>query len=176
MHQAASLYYLLQSDSSAGFKELYRYQKGIKRWLKNNSASSEECKDVFHDAMIAFYDYAQKKEFNLAVNPEQLLFGIAKNIWYKQLRLKTKLSSTEFKDPEFTDPEMEDIIEKERQYKLAGSALSELGQVCKELLFLYYFKQMPLEKIAEKLKLSNANVAKSTKYNCLAKAKKLIFR
>jgi RNA polymerase sigma factor (sigma-70 family) len=176
MFQATSVYSLLRTDPGAGFKQLYLYQKGIRSWLKQNSAGHEECKDVFHDAMIAFYEYAQRKDFKVDINPEQLLFGIAKNIWFKELRKKKNIPSGELTGMEFSDAEMEDILQRENQYKAAGKALSELGSKCRQLLFLYYFRQQSLEKIAKRLGFSNANVAKTIKYQCLAKAKNLIFK
>ena len=60
MLQSLTVYSLLQSNPEKGFKELYRYENKIKKWLRGNSANAEECKDVIHDAMIAFYQYAEK--------------------------------------------------------------------------------------------------------------------
>jgi RNA polymerase sigma factor (sigma-70 family) len=176
MLQSSSLYTLLQTNPEKGFKQLYLFDKNIKKWLRQNSAGRDECKDIIHDAMIAFYQYSQKRNFVVEINPEQLLFGIAKNIWLKQLRSKKNMPSSALPDMIAIDSDLEEIIEKEQQYKLLQTALTKLGDTCRELLFLFYFKKMPLEKISEKLGFRNAHVAKSTKYQCLAKAKSLIFK
>jgi RNA polymerase sigma factor (sigma-70 family) len=176
MHQGATFYGLLKTDPEKGFRKLYLFQKGIKIWLRQNSADPEECKDIIHDSMLAFYEYSKKKNFEVDINPEQLLFGIAKNIWYKRLRHKRNMPPDALPELISLEPDMEEILEKELQYKKAAQALANLGHNCRALLFMYYFKNLSLEQIALKLGFNNAHVAKSMKYQCLGKAKNLIFK
>lgn len=174
MSSRTSVYQLLKTTPEAGFKVLLAYDKGIKKWMKQNSASNEECKDIMHDAIIAFYKYVQKKDFNVDIPEDQLLFGIAKNIWHKELRKKRNMPESELPESIMHDSDLEDILEREQQFKVMNLTLDKLGEPCKELLFLYYYKKLSMENIAIKLGFRNAHVAKSMKYQCLAKAHKLI--
>ncbi len=174
MMQGIDIYNLLKSQPDAGFKKLYAYEREISRWLKQNSASKEECKDVMHDSIMAFYQYVQKKDFDVKIQAVQLLFGIAKNIWFKELRRKRQIPETELTDTFIQDSDLEEILEREEKLKSMKQALDSLGEPCKELLFLFYFRKLSMEEIATKLGFRNAHVAKSMKYQCLDKANKLI--
>lgn len=47
----------------------------------------------------------------------------------------------------------------------------KLGQKCKELLELFYFKKLSMKDISKKLGFASEKVAKNQKYRCIEKAK-----
>ena len=53
--------------------------------------------------------------------------------------------------------------------KLVRACLDEIGETCKTLLGLFYFDGYSMDRIAEMMDLSNADTAKSKKYQCLKK-------
>ncbi len=174
MQESQSFYKILESDPSKGFRHLYACAKPVKKWLKQNGAGTEECKDIIQDSLMAFYHYAEKHRFVLDIHPEQLLFGIAKKVWYKQLRSKKMMPQTGLTDTIINENELDGLLERETQYKKLQSSLQSLGKTCREILHLFYFKKQSMEEIARITGLRNAHVVKAMKYQCLAKAKELI--
>lgn len=174
MQESQSFYKILESDPSKGFRHLYACAKPVKKWLKQNGAGTEECKDIIQDSLMAFYHYAEKHRFALNIQPEQLLFGIAKKVWYKQLRIKKTMPEVELSDSFISESELDEIMERETQYKKLHNSLQSLGKTCREILHLFYFKKQSMEEIARITGLRNAHVVKAMKYQCLAKAKDLI--
>jgi DNA-directed RNA polymerase specialized sigma24 family protein len=64
-----------------------------------------------------------------------------------------------------------EIIETESQFRLAEQAIKQLGEVCKQLLNLFYFEKLDYISIAKSLRFSSDKVAKNQKYRCIEKAK-----
>jgi DNA-directed RNA polymerase specialized sigma24 family protein len=54
-------------------------------------------------------------------------------------------------------------------------ALNSLGEPCKSLLEGYYLKKMNMAELAEGFGYTNADNAKTQKYKCLMRLKKLFF-
>jgi DNA-directed RNA polymerase specialized sigma subunit len=55
------------------------------------------------------------------------------------------------------------------------SALSKLGEPCKSLIEAYYFQKKNMQEIAANFGYTNADNAKTQKYKCLMRLKKLFF-
>ena len=62
-------------------------------------------------------------------------------------------------------------IEDDKPLKQAQEAVMKLGQKCKELLELFYFKKLSMKEIAKKLGFASEKGAKNQKYRCIEKAK-----
>jgi DNA-directed RNA polymerase specialized sigma24 family protein len=69
----------------------------------------------------------------------------------------------------------EDIPEeKEEVYAMLESALQELGEPCKTLLTLSYYKNYSTDEIASALNYKSTDSAKTQKYKCLVRLKKIV--
>jgi RNA polymerase sigma factor (sigma-70 family) len=62
-------------------------------------------------------------------------------------------------------------IEHENQFKLAEKVITELGERCREILILFYFRSLSLKTIASKMGYNSEATAKNQKYKCLESAK-----
>ncbi|HTF06071.1 MAG TPA: hypothetical protein VK826_18705, partial [Bacteroidia bacterium] len=64
------------------FAELYeRAFPAVALFVRKMNGSFEEAKDIFHDALVIFYEKQQEKTFVLRTSPEAYLMGIAKHLW-----------------------------------------------------------------------------------------------
>ena len=85
------------------------------------------------------------------------IYSICQNLWRKELDRKKRLSSEE-KDTSVTL----DTESSERE-KILAKCIDQLGETCKKVLMYYYFEEMSMQDIAEKLGFANTDTAKTKK-------------
>ncbi len=151
---------------SSAIMGLYKIFPFIKKYIINNSGTNEDANDVFQDALVVFYKKVQSPHFILTVSIKTYLQAIAKNIWLQELRRQKKIPMT---TEEIDLPEIN--IDDENSFGNAETAFKQLGEKCKQLLILFYYKKMNFRDIANTLSFSDENVAKNQKYRCLQKAR-----
>ena len=60
-------------------------------------------------------------------------------------------------------------------FNIMENAMSKIGEPCKSLLEAYYIQRKPMLLIATEFGYTNADNAKTQKYKCLVRLKKLFF-
>jgi DNA-directed RNA polymerase specialized sigma24 family protein len=65
--------------------------------------------------------------------------------------------------------------EKDRQFLMMDKALLQLGEPCKTIIEDFYIYNKSMQDICEKFGYTNADNAKTQKYKCLQRLKKLFF-
>ena len=65
---------------------------------------------------------------------------------------------------------------KEENIQNALQSLSELGEPCSTLIQDFYISRLSMDEIAEKFGYTNADNAKTQKYKCLQRLKRLFFK
>lgn len=147
----------------------------------NNHGTEDDAKDLFQETMIVLYDKSKEPEFTLEAKLKTYLYAVAKRLWLKQLNRQNKVPS---KSSDFNNEELEDSLpdddiqdhnEKEERFKVLSEALLKLGEPCKSLLEDFYLRQMSMQEIADKFGYTNPDNAKTQKYKCLNRLKKLFF-
>jgi DNA-directed RNA polymerase specialized sigma24 family protein len=66
-----------------------------------------------------------------------------------------------------------DLDTAERE-KIIARCIEQLGETCKKVLMYYYFDEMSMQDIADKLGFANTDTAKTKKYKCKRKLDDLI--
>ena len=81
-------------------------------------------------------------------------------------------------DMEQVIPVEEDLeIHEKRQldFSIMENAMAKIGEPCKSLLDAYYIQKKQMQQIATEFGYTNADNAKTQKYKCLVRLKKLFF-
>lgn len=60
-------------------------------------------------------------------------------------------------------------------FQIMENAMSKIGEPCKSLLDAYYIQKKNMQEIATDFGYTNADNAKTQKYKCLVRLKKLFF-
>ena len=60
-------------------------------------------------------------------------------------------------------------------FNIMENAMSKIGEPCKSLLEAYYIQKKQMQQIAAEFGYTNADNAKTQKYKCLVRLKKLFF-
>ena len=146
----------------------------IRSYIIRNSGNSADVEDMLQEALVIFWQNAQKDDFVLSSKLDTYLYAIAKNLWLKQLRKGSRVTYSDFENDhseEMADTETEYTEDK---YSVLAKYMQELGETCRTLLSFFYFEQWDMEQIAEKMQFANADTAKAKKYQCKKKLEFLI--
>jgi RNA polymerase sigma factor (sigma-70 family) len=158
----------LNSDNvEKTFRKLYRYYPKVEHFVLANSGNKHDALDTFQEALIVLYNKVQNDNFKLTSTLETYLFSVAKLVWMNSLRRK---KANVFINFEIEDKTI-DVEEKEVNDAFVQKALSEIGERCKELLILFYFRSLSMVEIAQKMSFKTINSAKTQKYKCIEKAR-----
>ena len=153
------------------FVKLYGYQSTVQKYILKNNGTKEEAKDIFQEALIILFRNANRSDFKLTSSINTYVFSISKNLWNEKLRT-TQRDSKKLQVADL-DHSTEEIIEQEKKYTLAEAALMRISEQCKTILELFYIKKIAMSQIAQTLGMSSENAAKTQKYKCLVRLKKL---
>lgn len=170
-----------QGNYEKAFEKLYRYFPRTRKHICLNSGSIEEALDIFQEALILLYKKISAGNVEKEFSCEGYLFTSCKLLWSNELRKKKVRQSDSIEQNvkgkvHTALAEEEDIqkqIEKETKYKTIEHVLLKLGEKCRTILELFYFKSLSMESIAAKVGFKTVESAKVQKYKCIETARKL---
>ncbi len=145
-----------------------KYYRMMTKLVISNSGTEEEARDIYQDALIVFWQKAASGNLVLTSKMSTFIYSICQNLWRKELDRKRRLSNEEKDSPVELDTE---TAEKE---KIVARCIEQLGETCKKVLMYYYFEEMSMQDIADKLGFANTDTAKTKKYKCKKKLDDLI--
>lgn len=156
--------------------QLYdRNRHSLRNFLRQNSGDESDLDEVLQEAVIVLWQQAQKPEFGLTSKLDTLLYGIARNIWLKELRRRKRMVSN---DDDGRNYEYIDENEKESNTKESTLILlkyvQKLSEACRDILHLFYFDGLDMEDIAKRLNFANADTVKAKKYQCKKKLEEMV--
>ncbi|UZR99376.1 RNA polymerase sigma factor [Chondrinema litorale] len=163
-------------DQSVYNKEeelLVLYQKAfpiVAKYISKMGGDFDTAKDVFHDAVIIYYENYMFKHQSIRVNETACLVGIAKNLWKKQFKGSYKEMSLDVSFDKLNESffDVEEALPSKRRLM---NFLEKAGSKCMELLQAFYYEQLPLTQIASHFGFSGVRSATVQKYKCLQKVK-----
>jgi len=139
----------------------------VARYISRGGGSFDEAKDVFHDALVIYYEKSVEAKQAIDSNETAYLIGIAKHLWLKRFKENGQNSDLEGFDQPIEDVELP-----------AGNRilhfLEKAGNKCMQLLKSFYYDQLPLTDIAETFGFSGIRSATVQKYKCLEKVRETI--
>jgi RNA polymerase sigma factor (sigma-70 family) len=158
--------HLQHNKYSLALKGLYNILPDVKKYIKANSGTTDDAQDIFQDALVVLYKKVHSENFELIASLKTYLLAIVKNSWLQELRQRKKLPAAEA-TADIAAVEMDE----EPGFVFATAAFNLLGEKCRQLLILFYFKKQSFKEIAAALAFSDEKTAKNQKYRCMQKAK-----
>lgn len=147
------------------YKKYYRMMTKI---VLSNNGTEDEAKDVYQEALLAFWQKAASGKLVLTSKISTYLYSICLNQWRKELDRKSRLSSEEVDREEYQTHDAKERL------KIVTDCIGQLGDVCKKVLTYYYFDGLGMPDIAKKMNFANTDTAKTKKYKCKKKLDSLI--
>lgn len=158
--------------------DIYRaYRNDFIYWaVRNYGILEETARDVYQMAVVIFYENIRNgKLTHLQSSVKTYLFAIGKNKIMEELVAQRR--AQQLQENFRYEPLPGDTIEdKEDLYKILEVALQELGEPCRTVLDMYYYKNYGIEEIAQAMNYKGNDSAKTQKYKCLMRLKKIFAR
>ncbi len=128
-------------------------------------------KEIFNDSLLILIENVQKPSFHLSSALSTYLYGINRFLVKNELRKQNKFVELEWSDTLIvSEADLGFEIEKEERLKTMQRILGQLSDQCQKIFQLFYFEKKSMTEIADALKYSSVNSAKTQKYKCLEKA------
>lgn len=145
--------------------------------IMNNNGSEHDAKDVYQEGIIILHDKIKRGDFELTSKLKTFIYAVCRRLWLKKLNQKSRFSENihDYEDYFEVESDLEQHEEKDQQFLLMNSALGQLGEPCKTIIEDFYIHNQSMQDICEKFGYTNADNAKTQKYKCLQRLKKLFF-
>lgn len=149
----------------------------IQSFILNNNGTVDDARDIFQEAMVVLYEKSRDPGFSLNCQVRTYLYSVCRRLWLKRLqqlsRFYIQVESLEEVVP--VEEEIEEHEKRNADFQLMEQAMGKIGEPCKSLLDAYYLQKKSMNDIAAEFGYTNADNAKTQKYKCLVRLKKLFF-
>lgn len=176
MNEKALLQGLARNDRKAVetiYKENYNMVQAL---VINNSGSSEDARDIFQETMIVLYEKARSGTFELNCQIKTFIYSVSRRLWLKRLMHQNRFQISESEDElVMVEEEVDDHEQRNSEFNMMEKAMGGLGEPCRSLLEAFYLQKRSMQEIAASFGYTNAENAKTQKYKCLMRLKKLFF-
>lgn len=167
---------LRNNKTDKAFGKLYKGYPKIERLITSKGGTKSDAQDVFQEALIILYRKVTTSDFTLTSQLSTYLYSVSRFLWKDELIKSKRIQQQDFKLDLIPDEitELELLMEKENKLKQVEEILQSITEKCREILQLFYFKELKMREISVKLGYSSEKVAKTQKYKCMEEAKRKI--
>lgn len=173
----------IASGDSVAIKEIYKlYHSILIKWICSKGGEEADAEDVFQDALIVLYEKSQDPEFCLTCKLSTYVFAVCKRLWLKKAEKRFGISTLKQGDEEegiqlqAEEIDVQKFLREEAHLAQLDVALKELGEPCASLISSFYWEEKSMKEIAEHFHYTNPENAKTQKYKCLSRLRKLFFK
>lgn len=165
----------IKNDDKAALEETYaKYRSAFLMYMSRYQLNREDVLDIYQDAIIDLYQNLVVRNVELKNNNlKSYLFGIGKNKIFDRFKELKKKREYEPQLETFSEIKLPDNQPTERQ-KLLAQHFSKLGESCREILKMYYYRGLTIKEMVELSHYKDENTVKSHKSRCLKKLKNAI--
>ena len=175
MNDQEILQLIRKKEHHTAVGKLYEHFPKIRSLIRMKGGNADDASDVFQESLIIFCKKTSDPSFKLTSGIGTYLYSVCWHLWKDALQKRHRNIPTS--DMTETLPsaseEVQHHLEKEEKFGYLDKVLMEIGEKCREIFQLYYFKKQSMQQIAAQLGFGSEQTAKNQKYKCLEKAKEL---
>jgi len=167
---------LIDNDTIAVRDLYYAHRNGFFGFGKKYQIPDDALADIYQEAFVALRKQAiAGKLYEVNSSLRTYLFGIGKNMIFNYLKREKKFVPLTSDPTEgITSIEIEKETTLTIEQELLRSNFKKLGEKCKQMLTMFYYRGLSIDEIAEQGGYENANVVRSQKSRCLKTLKERI--
>lgn len=149
----------------------------VQAFILNNNGNGDEARDIFQEAMIVLFEKAVSGSFELNCQLKTYMYSVCRRLWLKRLQQLQRYGSLieNVEETVTVDEDLELHEKHNADFILMENAMGKIGEPCKSLLDAYYIQKKNMQEIANDFGYTNADNAKTQKYKCLLRLRKLFF-
>jgi RNA polymerase sigma factor (sigma-70 family) len=159
-------------------EKIYRQNfQMVQTLILNNRGSSDDAADIFQETMIVLYEKSINPSFELSCQLKTYIYSVARRLWLKKLQQQQRigLQTDDFEQVIPIEDDVEDHQKQQDSFTIMEKSMAKIGEPCKSLLEAFYINKKQMQEIALEFKYTNADNAKTQKYKCLVRLKKIFF-
>ena len=167
------------NNSEIVLKRLYTtYFPMVLQLIINNNGNEDDAKDIYQEAIIVLYNKVKSGQFELSSKLKTYIYSVCRRLWLKRLSQMNRYGGDirDFEEYLPVDDEVDSHSERDVQFDKMENALQLLGEPCKTIMEDFYIHNRSMQDICERFGYTNADNAKTQKYKCLQRLKKLFFQ
>jgi RNA polymerase sigma factor (sigma-70 family) len=136
-----------------------------------NTGTSEQAKDIFQDGLLIVVENILQKKLVLTESFGTYLISVCRNLWLQQIAQQKKKQKfiDEYSYESFDYYNYDEIVDSNDKYL---EIIESLGESCKKLLELYYYRKMSWQEITDELGYASTGSARNQKYKCLERIRR----
>ena len=169
----------LANEDKNSIEKIYReHYSMVQSMVINNNGSSDDAADIFQESMIVLFEKVKTGHFELHCQLKTFIYAVCRRLWLKKLGQMQRYSSPpneNMEDLVSVEEDMETHENRQKEFSIMEAAMGKIGEPCKSLLEAYYIQKKQMQSIAADFGYTNADNAKTQKYKCLVRLKKLFF-
>lgn len=148
----------------------------VQALVVNNNGTADDAKDVFQEALIVLFEKVKSGNFELNCQIKTYVYSVSRRLWLKKLMQQNRFNISEgHEESVAVEEDMETHEQRDKDFVLMERAMNSLGEPCRSLLDAFYLQKKGMQEIAANFGYTNADNAKTQKYKCLMRLKKLFF-
>ena len=167
----------IKQDENKALKEVYKtHRDACETWLRSKyQVPQEDAREIFQSTVIILYDNIMTgKLVRLDSSIKSYLYSIAKNKVREHQRRQSKVIDQERLNRESSENGVHEKMILESRINQVAMALEKMGDPCKSMLQLYYYKKLSMTEIGTLMGYKNADTVKNQKYKCIKRLQKLL--
>ena len=168
----------IAAEDKGAIEQLYRqHYTMVQSMVASNGGSKDDSADLFQETVIVLYEKVRTGNFELQCLLKTFIYSVARRLWLKKLQQQQRYVNGH-EGLEETAGVEEDIsvhLKKQQDFVIMETAMNKIGEPCKSLLQAFYLQKKHMNDIAQDFGYTNADNAKTQKYKCLVRLKKLFF-
>jgi RNA polymerase sigma factor (sigma-70 family) len=142
----------------------------LTHFIKKNRGSQQDAEDLFQELILVFIELVQTGRFRGQSSIKTFLYAIARNLWLNELKKRERVF---LRDTEYykVSPQEEEAIQaylvKNESKKQVLDLLEGLGDTCRKILVHYYYDDLSMKEILDRLDYDSEQVVRNKKYKCM---------
>ena len=168
----------LAANDKKAVETIYRENYStIQSFIVKNNGYPDDARDIFQEAMIVLYEKVTSGSFELTCQIKTYLYSVCRRLWLKRLQQLQRYNPSleNIEETVAVEEELDTHEKRNTDLAIMENALTKIGEPCKSLLEAYYLQKKSMPELAEFFGYTNADNAKTQKYKCLVRLKKIFF-
>ncbi len=168
----------IAAEDKQAIEQLYRqHYTMVQSMVVANAGSKDDAADLFQETVIVLFEKVRTGNFDLQCLLKTFIYSVARRLWLKKLQLQQRFISghDDIEETAVVEEDLEVHLKKQQDFVIMEAAMNKVGEPCKSLLQAFYLQKKHMNVIAQEFGYTNADNAKTQKYKCLVRLKKLFF-
>jgi RNA polymerase sigma factor (sigma-70 family) len=168
----------IAAEDKNSIEQVYKqHYNMVQTMVIANAGSKDDAADLFQETMIVLYEKVKTGHFELSSLLKTFIYSVARRLWLKKLQQQQRFTTQPDGLEEIipVEDDIEHHMKLQNDFTIMETAMGKIGEPCKSLLDAYYMQKKHMNTIATEFGYTNADNAKTQKYKCLVRLKKLFF-